>query len=169
MRASPPFQVSVTRFGVWRCAIVGLAIGAAATLAGWLATRDEFTPWAWQMAAGVAGAGLLLSSLALLRVAPLSLRWDGRQWHLGPVASAGDEPWEGSLAVALDLGGWLLLRFAHEAPARPRRFTWLPIQRRGLEDRWHALRCAVYCARPVAGSDAGTHPAAAQDSKNERP
>jgi hypothetical protein len=169
MRASPPFQVSVTRFGVWRLAVVGLIVLAAAVLVAWLASRDEFTALGWQLAAGAAGTGLLASSLALVRIAPLSLRWDSQSWHLGPAASAGDEPWRGSLAVALDLGGWMLLRFEHDDAARPRRFSWLPIQRSGLEDHWHALRCAVYCARPVSGNDAGLNPAVDHDSKNERP
>ena len=169
MRASPPFQISVTRFGVWRLGVVGLSALAAAALVAWLASRDEFTAPGWQIAAGVAGTALLASSLALARIAPVSLRWGGQQWHLGPAASAGDEPWRGSLAVALDLGGWMLLRFEHDDPSRRRRFSWLPIQRGGLEDRWHALRCAVYCARPVSGNDAGPNPAVDQDSKNERP
>ena len=169
MRASPPFQISVTRFGIWRIGVIGLSALAAATLAAWLATRDEFTALAWQIATGAGGATLLAASLALARIAPLSLRWDSRQWHLGPAASAGAEPWPGSLAVALDLGGWMLLRFEHESASRRRRFSWLPIQRSGLEPHWHALRCAVYCARPVSGNDAGPNPAVDQDSKNERP
>ncbi len=116
-------------------------------------------------------AGLLLwrAGASLLRNAPLSLRWDSQRWHLGPLASAGDEPWPGSLAVALDLGPWLLLRFEHEADLRRRRITWLPVQRRGLEAEWHALRCAVYCARSDPGLDAGMNPANAHKSKNERP
>jgi len=32
--------------------------------------------------------------------------------------------------------------------------TWLPVQRRGLQAHWHALRCAVYSPRPDAGVDA---------------
>jgi hypothetical protein len=41
----------------------------------------------------------------------------------------------------------MLLRFTPDAPAR---MTWLPVQRRGLEAQWHALRCAVYSPRPAA-------------------
>ena len=37
---------------------------------------------------------------------------------------------------------------------------WLPVQRRGLEAHWHALRCAVYCARrPRRTAPAPTQPA----------
>jgi hypothetical protein len=53
--------------------------------------------------------------------------------------------------VAVDLGAWMLLRFERDATPRLRRIVWLPLQRRGLETPWHALRCAVYSARPVAG------------------
>ena len=169
MRASPPFQISVTRFGVWRSGVVGLSTLAAATLTAWLASRDEFTALGWQIAAGTGGAALLAASLALARIAPLSLRWDSRQWHLGPATSAGDEPWPGSLAVALDLGGWMLLRFEHESALRRRRFSWLPIQRRGLETHWHALRCAVYCARPAPRHDATRSAAKPENDNNERP
>jgi hypothetical protein len=169
MRASPAFQVSVTRFGVWRCAVLALLAIVATVLIAWLASRDELTPLAWQVAVGVAGLMLLLAGASLLRAKPLSLRWDTRQWQLGPAASAGAEPWPGRLAVALDLGAWLLLRFEHEGASRRRRVTWLPVQRRGLEAQWHALRCAVYCTRPVSGIDAGMNPAIVNDSKNERP
>src|SRR5256885_17040743 len=109
MRASPPFQVSVMRFGVWRAGVVGLSALAAATLGAWLLSRDEFTALGWQIAAGAAGALLVLAALALARIAPLSLRWDSQHWHLGPAASPGDEHCHGSLPVAPDLGRWMLL------------------------------------------------------------
>jgi hypothetical protein len=165
MRASPPFQVSVTRFGVWRIGVVGLSALAAATLVAWLASRDEFTALGWQIAVGAGGAVLVAGSLALARIAPLSLRWDSEQWHLGPAATAGDEPWPGKLAVALDLGSWMLLRFEHESASRRRRFSWLPIQRSGLEPHWHALRCAVYCARSAPARDAGPNIGSSPESQ----
>src|SRR5436190_23353592 len=104
MRASPAFQVSVTRFGVWRTAIFALLAISAAVLIAWLVWRDPSMSPAWRFASGTAGVLLLSSGASLLRVAPTSLRWDGQQWHLGPAASAGDEPHAGKLAVALDLG-----------------------------------------------------------------
>jgi hypothetical protein len=169
MRASPAFQVSVTRFGVWRVAVLSVLVPAAAVLIAWLVSRDEFTPLWWQLLVGSAGLLLLTLGATLIRVAPMSLRWDTAEWHLGPAASAGNEPWHGRLAVAIDLGPWMLLRFDHDAATRRRRITWLPVQRNGLQSRWHALRCAVYCARPEPGLDAGLSPANAHNSKNERP
>jgi len=169
MRASPPFQVGVTRFGAWRAGVLLMMGSACAVVVAWLVSRDEFTP-VWMQVLICAVVILLLGlGATLLRTPPVSLRWDSRQWHLGPAASAGEEPWHGSLAVAVDLGSWLLLRFEHDGPSRRRRITWLPVQRAGLQDRWHALRCAVYCARPDPGLEPGMNPANAHNSKNERP
>ena len=159
----------MTRFGVWRAGVLVVIGAACAVLVAWLVSRDEFTLVWVQVLICAAAVLLLCLGATLLRIAPVSLRWDGREWHLGPAASAGDEPWHGSLAVAVDLGPWLLLRFEHDTPSRRRRISWLPVQRAGLSDRWHALRCAVYCARSDPGLDAGMNPANAHNSKNERP
>ena len=77
---------------------------------------------------------------SLLRTPARSLRWDGQAWHLDAVP--------GDVAVVIDLGPWMLLRFASTDFAR---VTWLPVQRRGIDAQWHALRCAVYSPRPLAG------------------
>ena len=48
------------------------------------------------------------------------LRWDGALWHVSGGAQAeagGDEP-AGELAVMLDLGPWMLLRFCADLPGR---------------------------------------------------
>lgn len=154
MRAAPAFQVVLTRFGLWRFAVSCLAAMAAACIVACVATQAEAPSGArWAAAAG----GVALTALvgtSLRRVDAVSLRWDGRCWHLGPPASAGEEPCSGSIAVAVDLGGFLLLRFVPDAAARRPAATWLPVQRRGLEGPWHALRCAVYSPRPSPGPDA---------------
>ena len=88
----------------------------------------------------VAAALLLLAcAVSLWRVPAQSLRWDGQVWQLDDVS--------GELTAAIDLGPWMLLKFAPEMPGRT---SWLPVQRRGLETQWHALRCAVYSPRPAA-------------------
>jgi len=169
MRALPAFQVSVCRFGMWRVGVASLIAITSAVLAAWLVSRDEAAPLALRLTVGLIGVAVLLAGATLMRRPALSLRWDGQAWHLGPAASAGDEAWLGQLAVAIDWGGWLLLKFDHADGSAQRRTTWLPVQRRGLESQWHALRCAVYCARPAPGSDAGLTVALSQNSKNERP
>jgi hypothetical protein len=98
---------------------------------------------------------LLAAAARVRRVAPVELHWDSRCWHWRPADDPGARPAAGTLAVALDLGPWMLLRLDALEPSKAARRTWLPVQRRGLEAHWHALRCAVYCARPAPGIDAG--------------
>ncbi len=59
----------------------------------------------------------------------------------------GSAPLPGELAVALDLGSFLLLTLA--GPGVRRR---LPVQRRGLEREWQPLRRAVY-SPPLAAAE----------------
>jgi hypothetical protein len=152
MRVLPAFQVSITRFGIWRSAVLALAtLVVASTLAWTLAQPVGARSWI-HVGPGLAAAVWLCAWLVKSR--PIHLRWDGQCWHLD--SAAGHEPWPGSLSVAMDLGFWMLLRFRSEAPFR--RVTWLPVQRRGLEAHWHALRCAVYSARPASGPNAATGP-----------
>jgi hypothetical protein len=144
MRAAPAFQVSLLRFGVWRGAVFCVCALDVAVTVAWLIARE--TPLLSTTCALSLSASAALTASGLLAANPqaVDLRWDGRAWHLGPAAG---EPVAGKLSVAIDLGPWMLLRFA---PALPQTHaTWLPVQRRGLESQWHALRCAVYSPRPA--------------------
>ncbi|CAG1019805.1 hypothetical protein BURC_04721 [Burkholderiaceae bacterium] len=154
MRASPAFQVTLRRFGIWRTLVAALLLSASAGLAAWALTGGAEDGDTWLPPALAAG-GLLMIVLATqtLRCPPLSLRWDAQAWHLGPASAAGEEPWPGRVAVAMDFGAWMLLRFEHNLTAARRRVIWLPVQRRGIEPQWHALRCAVYSSRPAEGRD----------------
>jgi hypothetical protein len=166
MRASPAFQVTVRRFGVWRVALAFVIAAAAAAIAAWVVSADQASAWPARVAVIVAAGVLLVTAASLMRCSPLSLRWDTHTWHLGPASTMGEEPWSGQLAVALDLGPWLLLRFRHEpAPGQRRRITWVPVQRLGLEPHWHALRCAVYCARPADRPAGGLNAAIRPESQ----
>jgi hypothetical protein len=153
MRAFAAAQFTVTRFGVWRGAVFLLASLVLLAVSVWLVSQ----PSLWRNR--LLPCALLVVLLALWvvvvqpRPVPLSVRWDAQRWHLGPAESAGHEPWVGDLAVAIDVGPWMLLRFRPEGGVRGAP-TWLPVQRRGLEPHWHALRCAVYSPRPDAGVDA---------------
>lgn len=166
MRASPAFQLTIDRFGAWRAALAVPWLAAACALPAWLLSGELSLP---RTAAFAAGVLALAACTRLARVDPMSLRWDTSAWRLGPAATRGEEPWVGTLAVAIDLGPWMLLKFAHDVTGRTRRVTWLPVQRRGIEPQWHALRCAVYCARPAQGLAAGAAAAIRQNDKNERP
>ena len=160
MHASPAFQFVLSRFGVWRSG-VALAVGLAiAALSAWLATRGEplqplvLTAWVGAL------FGTIVLGGSLMRVPAAALQWDGRQWWLAPAVpgrsvAIADQGTPGDIEVALDLGGWMLLRFrANPWPPYGSRSTWLPAQRRGLEAQWHALRCAVYSPRPAPARDA---------------
>ncbi len=135
MQAPPAFSMSVSRFGVWRgisLAALTVAVSAAAA-------------WGWSHAGDrpLASLVFLVALPALwhaMRVhQPFHLRWDTQTWHLGV--------WAGHLSVAIDAGNCMLLRFK---PEGRRKSQWLPVQRRGHEAAWHALRCTVYCARRPA-------------------
>ena len=151
MRAAPPIVVTVARFGVWRGLLAALWALTAAVLAAWVVLRLELAaPWPASSLAAVLAGGI---ALGLSKRPAVRLRWDGRVWIVD------DE--ERSLEPAIDAGAWMLLRLRRPG-ARPRTL-WLPVQRRGLEASWHALRAAVYSPRPM--SDA----AAAPGLSNSRP
>ena len=143
MRASPPCQVSLRYFGAWRVALVLLTCAGAAAIATWLPGREPGVSVGWMMKTLVVAVALpmLACAVSLWRVPAQSLRWDGQVWQLDGVP--------GELTAAIDLGRWMLLKFAPEMPGRT---SWLPVQRRGLETQWHALRCAVYSPRPAAAA-----------------
>ncbi len=157
MRTPPPFQVTLQRFGVWHGAVRIVSGLGAAVIVGWVVLQPR-SPSLWTLiAAGCGVMAVLGLGASLARSQASSLRWDGMAWHLGPAESRGDEPQIGSLAVALDFGSWMLLRFTADAPvsasnqrATTPRQLWLPAQRSGLEAQWHALRCAVHAPRHAA-------------------
>jgi hypothetical protein len=66
----------------------------------------------------------------------------------------------GRLRVVLDLGPWLLLRFAADPATRSAAWLpsgspiWIALQRQGLQAEWHAIRCTLY-SPPSAGPPGG--------------
>jgi hypothetical protein len=165
MRASPAFQVSIVRFGVWRAAVAAIAALSAGAIVAWWAGDDasRSTAIVWPLALlSVAAIG---GGASLLRCAPQRLRWDTQRWLLGGLVAQTDELAPGRLSVAFDLGVWMLLKFEHDLTNGRRRVRWLPVQRLGLEHQWHALRCAVYFARSVPGHDAGPNSASSPESQ----
>ena len=150
MRAAPACQVSLQRFGAWRGAVLLLVALGVAVLAAWVVMRESPLTSPASISAMLGAVLLVALGAALANTPAVDLRWDGRVWHLGP---ASGDPMSGELGVAIDIGPWMLLCFSPTAPdARPRT-TWLPVQRRGLESQWHALRCAVYSPRPAPAQD----------------
>ena len=166
MRASPAFQCVLNRFGVWRAAVAVVASAGVVVLLVWLATRTEPTP-PLGLAAWI-GAVLGVPALAasLMRVPAVVLRWDGQQWWLARLArspraaaAAQIDAVAGEIDVALDFGAWMLLCFRPDPATGSRRSPhWLPVQQRGLEAHWHALRCAVYSPRPAPARETADQP-----------
>jgi hypothetical protein len=146
MRASPPIDIALGRSGPWLVFVVAVTLSSVAVVATWLMLGMGASASSPGLpAAAVAALVLLLASRAFLaaRVPGGRLRWDGRRWALTDSARGDAEGLVGGVTIALDLGGWLLLRFvADSAPGVAVR--WLPLQRRGHESDWHALRCALH-------------------------
>ena len=154
MRASPAFQITLERFGAWRTALIALTALAAAALAAWWVADTDARSQLVAASLGLVSVGALCACAASWRCETMRLRWDGQFWYLAsPLGHA--EVQARRLDVALDLGAWMLLRFEHDLASPMRRVTWVPAQRRGHVPQWHALRCAVYCARPAARPDVG--------------
>ena len=152
MRTAPALQISLARFGIWRTAVAVLALLGTLTAAGWLVGLGAQSGVAKGAAMALVAALLWGLGLSLMRLPAHRLSWDGQCWALLDMAAGGAEPVAGEISVAIDLGPWMLLRFrpiAAVAWQQSMRSTWLPVQRRGIEPQWHALRCAVYSPRPV--------------------
>ena len=154
MRASPAFQVSLRRFGAWRIGVGVLAVLVVAALTAWLFARAPDVDLLLAMGLAATATAIIALVMALMKVPASSLRWDGQAWHLGALDAAADEAVPGELAVAIDLGSWMLLHFRPLEPRRHVPMNWLPVQRRGIEAQWHALRCAVHSPRAAAADTA---------------
>jgi len=166
MRASPAFRIRIRRQGLWRVAVGALLVATVSVQIAWLVARLADASLAETLAWTVMDAALVAAAAGALRVEAADLLWDTHRWRLAPAGAEGEAAVAGRLTIALDLGAWMLLRFdADEDAGAPRRRRWLPVQRRGLEPQWHALRCAVYCARPAVGHDAGAAPGAGPTSQ----
>ena len=152
MRSAPPLTIGVAHFGVWRTIVALLAGSACASMMFWWRAQPLPVPLGAGAAAVSGSLAAVAIALTLWRTLPLTLRWDRQRWWL---ARGGGAERSGELALAIDLGGWLLLRFVADAePGRGStwrlRFpTWIALQRSGLEAPWHAIRCALHAARPA--------------------
>ena len=142
MNRAPAVEVTVVADRAASVALAALGAAAAASLVAWLAALGSAP-------VGLVGALALVAGLAgalpgwRWRPAAAQLRWDGAGWSLLPAGSAA--PLAGRVVVAVDLDGWLLLRFDGAALRR-----WLPLSRRAHRTAWHGLRCALQARRAEA-------------------
>jgi len=152
MRESVLFELRLRRFGVWRLAIGLVASAAVAAMAAWAASMWDSQEGAGRALISAVAAALSLATIVIAvslgRVEGGLLTCRDGVWTF--LSDAGGQR-SGTLEVAMDLGGFLLLRLVGEA----RTTAWLPVQRRGVEDQWHGLRCAAYSRPPLAPSALG--------------
>jgi hypothetical protein len=157
MRERPSCVIELRRFGVWRAAILVVALLAMAAMAGWggLAVAN---PTADSALIAIVAALLALASaglaLSLMSVPAGTLAAAAGVWTFTFDRGGIERIESGSLVVALDLGAFLLLILTRRHGSNRLARRWLPVQRRGLETEWHALRCAAYSPPPA--TDAGT-------------
>jgi hypothetical protein len=167
MRAAPACTLTLTpgRFerwiSRWLLAAAGASLGAwgATAWAAWRGPWDE-PGWVSALWALIAAGGTLSLANAPLRRAlaqvGTTLTWTGQDWLWAPLIHApapiaGAPPGEAAsrgqavqLAIALDLGPWLLLR-AHPRPDHCAILPtpWAPAaQWRHAPADWHAMRVA---------------------------
>jgi len=155
MRAAPAAQFMLAGRRAPRMVAAAIAALAVGGVAAW-AARKMLLPDGLSVVVAVAAA-LLVFALLIVNTErwALSLRWDGRAWHLARPERPIETP--GELLVIVDLGPWMLLRF-DAGPGAPSQ--WLSAHQGSVKPRWHALRCAVYSPRPAATPDASVEEAA---------
>lgn len=142
MNRAPAVEVTVVADRAASVALAALGAAAAASLAAWLAALGSAP-------IGLAGGLAFMAGIAgaapgwRWRPAAAQLRWDGEGWSL--LAAGSTAPVAGRVVVAVDLDGWLLLRFDGASGRR-----WLPLSRRAHRPAWHALRCALQARRAEA-------------------
>jgi len=148
MRVAPPVRALSCSAGPWQSmqwTLPALSLSVAA----WWAGAHLWGHGAW-LVGGSLGLGLVAAVLArrTLATPDQHLGWDGSQWRL---QWPGSDSQAGRVALMLDLGGWMLVRFTPEAAGRAGRGrVWLPLWRRDAAADWQLLRVALYAPQPAS-------------------
>jgi hypothetical protein len=163
MRAPPPVEFTSTLGRAWHAALSLLVGASAAVPIAWAlpyiaadagsrqadALRDGLADPAVQAAITLwVGMGVFAAFWLSRKNAAANertLRWDGQDWMLVG-AALGSPDQRGDAALMLDLGPWMLVRFAPYAAASGGfgAGTWLPLTLAGDPARWAALRGALW-------------------------
>jgi hypothetical protein len=146
MHAAPPVRMKLVPDARWH-GFVSLCAGlAAANASGWIATALRWPAVAVAVVAGLAALFAIALTAWVLRRGDTGggvLNWDGAVWSW---ASGSAQPIAGDPRVAIDLGAWMLLRFAPIEPAT--RVRWLALSRRQAAAAWPLWRAALFSPRP---------------------
>jgi putative Ca2+/H+ antiporter (TMEM165/GDT1 family) len=135
-------RVTLRRSAGWPVFVGLSAAAAAANACAWLLSWAAFEPARPIVALPAVMLGVAMAMWAWRTTFDGDLAWDGAQWWWR------DAP--GQVHAAIDLGGWMLLRFADTAHAT----QWIVARRGSTEGAWSALRAALYARRPTDPLDA---------------
>src|SRR5574337_470899 len=164
MRTAPQVQALFDGRGAWQWTQGALHATSGAGAAFWLARMLE-APAMWAPG-GALAAGVLAAAFACRRWPALRgrLRWDGTLWTVEFDGGDGCRP--GHPVPAIDLGRWMLVRFAL-TPAGPAGSAgpkgaargsggtwWLPLSRADNAADWSLLRSALFDRPPTGGGPA---------------
>jgi hypothetical protein len=146
MHAAPPVRISLAPDARWH-GFVALCAGlAAASFSAWIAAALAWPASSVMLVVGLAAVLAMAGAAWALRGGEARggvLNWDGAVWSWAPGST---QPIVGEPRVAIDLGAWMLLRFAPIAPhARAR---WLALSRRQAVAVWPLRRAALFAPRP---------------------
>ena len=166
MRAPPPVEFACALGRAWRAALSSLVGLSAAVPFAW-GLPYAAAQWGHPPGSplGALGVPLLQGGVALAVAVMTSgafwlasrrfdtdertLRWDGQDWVLAGRDGRSDQ--RGDAALMLDLGPWLLVRFAPAAASGARAAVWLALSAGRDAARWAALRGALWNWRANAG------------------
>ncbi len=155
MRAAPAVSADLPACRAERMLIIALYALTGAALGYWGAALPGWPsdPWVWALTlmlpAGWLGAWV---ARRLLPGKLTGLRWSGEAWAVITTDTQAGDAFRilPKLAVALDLGPWLLLKAAETNGAR----LWLVLRQRQAGPAWHLLRVALqaHATRPGPGA-----------------
>jgi hypothetical protein len=138
MRAAPAVQALLGPDRGWAAFTRASVALALAGIAAWAASGWGAQGWATALAAAPAAVLGWAIGGPLLGPAQGTLRWDGAAWSWQ--AKGAHEARAGAVAVMIDLGPWLLLRFAPPDAGA----VWLPVAEGTCGPAWRALRVALH-------------------------
>jgi len=138
-------NIELRHFWFWKTAVAVVGWTAISAVCGWLGSGSQTRSTAVWVTGLVAVGALFALALSLSKVDPGTLRRERGEWSFLPSSSNREAPETGELAVAIDLGAFMLLVLTRAGGGGRR---WLPAQRFGHERAWHELRCAAHAPRP---------------------
>ena len=146
MHAAPPVRMSLAPEARWHGFVALCAGFAAANGSAWIVAMLYWPALTVIVVAGLAAVlAMAGATWALRRGEPGGgvLNWDGAAWSWAPGPT---QPVAGEPRVVIDLGAWMLLRFAPIEP--PSHTRWLALSRRQAAAAWPLWRAALFSPRP---------------------